>query len=130
MGELDAAAKSLYLEKAYLYLPVDWRNGALNDKLLAICNELLRDGTAPDKWKQSCICPIPKNGDLGLRSNYRDISLMSIAAKVYNKMILLRIRPEIEKILHKNQNGFRPGKSTIPQVLSLRRLMEGITENS
>ena len=57
---------------------------------------------------------------------------MSTAAKVYNKMILLRIRPEIEKILHKNQNGFRPGKSTIPPVLSLSlslcHLIKGITE--
>ena len=60
MDELDTTAKSLSLEKAYLYLPVEvWRNGALNNELLVICNELLRGGTAPDKWKQSFIYPIP-----------------------------------------------------------------------
>ena len=129
MEELDAAVKSLSSGKSYLYLPVEvWKNGALNNELLSICNELLKEGTAPEKWKKSCICPIPKKGDLGLPSNYRGISLMSTAAKIYNKMLLLRIRPELEKILRKNQNGFRPGRSTIPQVLTLRRLIEGITE--
>ena len=63
-----------------------------------------------------------------LPSNYRGISLTSTADKIFNKMILLRIRPEIEKVLRKNQNGFRPGRSTTTQVLSLRRLIEGITE--
>ncbi len=43
-------------------------------------------------------------------------------------MILQRIRPEIEKVLRKNQNGFRPGRNTTTQILSLRRLIEGIKE--
>ena len=43
-------------------------------------------------------------------------------------MLLLRIRPEMEKVLRKNQNGFRPGRNTTSQVLSLRRLIEGIKE--
>ena len=108
-----------------------WKNGSLNEELLSICNDLLRTGTAPDQWRKSCIIPIPKKGDLGLPSNYRGISLTSTAAKIFNKMILLRIRPEIEKVLRKNQNGFRPGRSTITQVLSLRRLiLKGLLRNS
>ena len=129
--ELETAIKSLPSGKACGLdrIPVEvWKNGCLNEELLNICNDLLRTGTAPDQWRKSCIIPIPKKGDLGLPSNYRGISLTSTAAKIFNKMILLRIRPEIEKVLRKNQNGFRPGRSTITQVLSLRRLIEGITE--
>ena len=93
---------------------------ALNDELLEICNELLRNGNALDLWKKSCIIPIPKKGDLGNPSDYRGVSLTSTAAKIFNKMILLCIRPEIEKVLRKNQNGFRPGRSATTQVVSLR----------
>ena len=48
---------------------------------------------APKIWHQSQIIPMPKKGDLSLVTNYRGISLMSIAAKLYNKMILNRIVP-------------------------------------
>ena len=54
------------------------------------------------------------------------ISLSSLVAKSLNRMILNRLKPEIEKILRRNQNGFRPGRSTVQQILVLRRLLEGV----
>ena len=131
MDELKTVIKSLPSGKACGLdkVPMEvWKNGTLNEQLLDICNDLLRNGTAPDLWRKSCIIPIPKKGDLGQPSNYRGISLTSTAAKIFNKMILLRIRPEVEKVLRKNQNGFRPGRNTTTQILSLRRLIEGIKE--
>ena len=53
--------------------------------------------------------------------------MLPIAAKIYNKLILNRLRPKIEPILRKNQNGFRPGRSTLGQILTLRRINEEIT---
>ena len=58
--------------------------------------------------------------------NYRGISLSSLVAKALNRMILNRLKPEIETILRRNQNGFRPGRSTAQQILVLRRLIEGV----
>ena len=49
---------------------------------------------------------------------------MSIAAKIYNKIILNRLVPFIDPLLRKNQNGFRRGRSTLSQILSLRRIIE------
>ena len=54
------------------------------------------------------IIPLPKNGNLQLMTNYRGITLMMIAAKVYNKVFLNHIRNPTDKILRKNQAGFRP----------------------
>ena len=65
-----------------------------------------------------------KKGDLSAVINYRGISLMSIAAKLYNKMILNHIVPFVEPILRKNQNGFKRGRSILSQILCLRRLIE------
>ena len=44
------------------------------------------------------ILPFPKKSDLGIAKNYRGITFTSIAAKIYNALLLDRIEPEIEKI--------------------------------
>jgi len=60
-------------------------------------------------------------------TNYRGISLLSIAAKVYNKIIFNRLIPVVDKILRLNQAGFRKGCSCIQQIHILRRIIEGAT---
>ena len=49
---------------------------------------------------------------------------MSISAKIYNKLLLNRLIPFVGPILRKNQNGFRHGRSTLSQILCLRRPIE------
>ena len=70
--------------------------------------------------------PFPKKGDLGLAQNYRGITLPSIAAKIFNALLRNRIEPEIDNILRKNQNGFRRNRSTTSQILTIRRILEGV----
>ena len=50
---------------------------------------------------------------------------MSLAALLYNRMVLNRIRAPIDAILRKNQAGFRTGRSCIQQIHILRRIMDG-----
>ena len=76
--------------------------------------------------RDGCLLPFPKKGDLGLPKNYRGITLTAIAAKIYNLMLLNRIRLEIDPILRKNQNGFRSNRSTSGQILTIRRILECI----
>jgi hypothetical protein len=57
-------------------------------------------------------------------NNYRGISLMSTMAKLFNRVLLNRIRPAVDRILRPNQAGFRPGRSTINQIHCLRRILE------
>ena len=75
---------------------------------------------------KGCILPFPKKGDLGLAKNYRCITLTSIAAKIYNALLRNRIEPEIDNIPRKNQNGFRRNRSTTSQILTIRRILEGV----
>ena len=88
------------------------------------------EGRKPKQWSIMNIVPIPKSGDLSKGGNYRGISLCSLVAKTYNKMILNRIRPAIDPLLRINQNGFRPGRTTTSQILALRRLIEGIKDKN
>ena len=75
---------------------------------------------------KGCILPFLKKGDLGLAKNYRGITLTSIAAKIYNALLRNRIEPKIDNILRKNQNGFRRNRSTTSQILTIRRILEGV----
>ena len=75
---------------------------------------------------KNCIHLFPKKVNLGITKNYRGITLTSIAAKVYNTLLVNYIKFEIEKILRKNQNGFRRNRSTTSQILTIRRIIEGV----
>ena len=48
------------------------------------------------------IIPILKKRDLSLGSNCSGISLTSLVAKTYNRMIMNRISPQIDGHLRKN----------------------------
>ena len=60
----------------------------------------------------------PRNGQ-----DCRGITLTSIAAKIYNARLRNRIEPKIEKVLRKNQNGFRRNQSTTSQILTFCRIL-------
>ena len=75
---------------------------------------------------KGCILPFPKKEDLGLAKNYRGITLTSIAAKIYNARLRNRIEPKIDNILRKNQNDFRRNRSMTSQILTIRRILEGV----
>ena len=102
-----------------------WCNGRCYP---CFCAEVYSNLTLPDQWITSVIVPSPKKGDLSLMTNYRGISLLSIATKVYNKILLNRIRDEVDPILRKNQAGFRPGRSCAQQIHILRRVLEGFRD--
>ena len=56
--------------------------------------------------------------------NYRDITLLSVGVKVYNRILLNRRRQALKKILRNNEAGFRPGRGTTELTACLRRIIE------
>jgi hypothetical protein len=54
------------------------------------CIQVYNSQELPEQWKILNIIPIPKSGDLTKTDNYRVISLSSVIAKVYNRMLLNR----------------------------------------
>ena len=107
-------------------IPIEtWKTGCMNEELLNVCKKTYL-GDAPNCWLHGKILPVPKKEDLSKASNYRGITLLSSASKIYNKMLLNRIRPILDEKLRTNQNGFRPGRSTLAQILTLRRIIEEV----
>ena len=64
-----------------------WKNSLFHEQPLDFYNETMK-GNKPEALSRSTIIPVPKKGDLSLPSNYRDITLSALAAKVYNTMLL------------------------------------------
>lgn len=127
LDELIAVLKTTKSSKAFgpdNIPPIIWKDNHFHQLLLDISNICFEDNICPHSWLSSTIIPVPKKGDLSLATNYRGISLLPIAAKIYNKLILNRIRPFLDPILRMNQNGFRKGRSTLSQILTLRRVLE------
>ena len=75
---------------------------------------------------KGCIFPFPKKGNLGLAKNYWGITLTFIAVEIYNALLCNCIEPKIDNILRKNQNGFQRNRSTTSQILTIRRILEGV----
>jgi len=84
----------------------------------------------PEEWKRSIIVPIHKKQDKLDCSNYRGISLLCHTGKIFSSVVLQRIRQRTEEVLSEAQAGFRPGRSTVDQIFTLRQLAEKYSEFS
>ena len=104
--------------------PEVWKTRQFDDILFRHFNTVYNQNPI-DRWMRGCIVPFPEKGDLGLAKNYRGITLISIAAKIYNALLRNRIEPKIDDILRKNQNGFRRNRPTTSQILTIHRILEG-----
>ena len=126
--ELDSVLKKIKNRKAAgldEIPPEVWKTRQFYDILLRYCNAVYNQNTI-HRWMKGCILPFPKKGGLRLAKNYRGITLTSIAAKIYNALLWNRIEPKINNILRKTQNGFRRNRSTTSQILTIRRILEGV----
>ena len=82
----------------------------------------------PDDWKEGYLVKLPKKGDLKERKNWRGIMLLSTAGKVLNRIILKKLKAELEKRLWDEQGGFRKEKSCTDQIATLRIIVEQCLE--
>ena len=81
----------------------------------------LHEGTFPAMWKKANIQPIHKKGSRQLKTQYRPISLLPICSKIFEKVLFDKVYAFLNEnsLLSSNQSGFRPGDSTINQLLAI-----------
>ena len=96
-----------------------------DDILLRHC-KAVNNQSLIERWTKRCILPYPKTGYLGLAKNYCGMTFTSIAAKIYNALFCNCVEPKIKKILMTNQDSYRRNRSTTSQILTIRRIVEGV----
>jgi hypothetical protein len=90
--------------------------------------KIWNEGEMPNDWKCGLQIKIPKKGDTANCDNWRGITLLSIPSKVFTRILLNRIKEHVNDRLRKEQAGFRPNRSCIDQINTLRIIIEQCVE--
>ena len=87
--------------------------------LKTVFTNCLRSGLFPEIWKYANVVPVHKKNEKNAKGNYRPISLLPIFGKILEKLTYDSLYSHLEShdLLNPNQSGFRPGDSTINQLL-------------
>jgi hypothetical protein len=97
------------------------------DEVVRLIHKLIMDvwekEYVPKEWRKSIICPIYKKGDKLKCMNYRGIALLCTAYKLFANILRNRLEPIIEGIIGEYQAGFRPGRSTIDQLFTVKQTL-------
>ena len=84
----------------------------------------------PKIWCRAKIISILKPGKSPEEAGrYRPISLLSVCFKLLERLIYNRLLPVVDPQLPREQAGFRPGRSTVEQVVKLTEDIETAFEN-
>ena len=85
--------------------------------LCLIYVQCLETGSYPQTWKMANVLPVHKKESTQMKTNYRPISLLPICGKIFEKLMFEYLC--FNNLLTPNQSGFRPGDSTINQLISI-----------
>ncbi len=78
----------------------------------------------PTDWKEGYLTKLPKKGDLSNCNNYRGVTLLSVPGKVFNRILLERMKDAVDPQLRDEQAGFRQNRSCTDQIATLRIIVE------
>ena len=105
----------------------------LINPLTKMFNDSLSTGKVPSDFKIANVTPIFKKGDKSIPSNYRPISLTSIAGKLLESVIRDKIVAHLNKykLIRDSQHGFRRNRSCLTNLLQFyNTVIEDYEENS
>ncbi|KAL4123028.1 hypothetical protein QTP88_015260 [Uroleucon formosanum] len=100
--------------------------------LLNIYNNIWHTGVIPKEWKKGIIIPILKPGkNKHSTEGYRPITLLNTMTKIMEKIINSRLIWFLEKnkILSKEQSGFRHTRSTMDNLITIKTEIENAFEH-
>ena len=91
--------------------------------LASLFNSAMRFATFPSSWKHAIIVPIHKPGKpANSPTSYRPISLLPTISKLYERILLERIKPYLHAI-PKHQFGFKTKHSTCHQIQRISEII-------
>ena len=78
----------------------------------------------PKDLKDAVVIIIFKKGNRNACGNHRGISLLSIAGKIFARILLNRLQVVAEEILPESQCGFRQARGTTDMIFCARQVQE------
>ena len=108
------AALQHFLQAALMKCTTARKHGGDNlpNRLHQLITKAWEEGSVPQAWKDASIVTIYKKGDRTDCGNYRGISLLSIAGKIFAMILLNRLSIHITpEVVPETQCGFQPEHS-------------------
>jgi hypothetical protein len=78
----------------------------------------------PKEWKEGIVIKVSKKEHLSQCRNWRGVTLLVVISKIFNKIILERVKNSLGKGMRKEQAGFRHNRSCIDQINTLRVIID------
>lgn len=97
-----------------------------------IFNGCLEEGIFPPIWKIAKLLIQKPKKNPNATVTYRPIGLLNVIGKVMEALIKRRLEIEMDEkqLLHEEQHGFRPGRSTIDALMSVKNISDSIKNKS
>ena len=112
--------RNFNVNKAHVHHDISIRmikmcNESLLRPLSILFRNSLKSSIYPSTWKKANVIPVHKKDDKQCVNNYRPVSLLPVFEKIFEKLIFNEIYCFLdrEKLLNKNQSGFRPFDSCV-----------------
>lgn len=90
---------------------------ALAEPLAVIFTRSFNQGKFPTLWKESYMFPVFKSGDRRDVHNYRGITSLSVASKLFEIIISQAVLACSRSYISSDQHGFMPGRSVVSNLL-------------
>jgi hypothetical protein len=93
-------------------------SSTLTTVLQRMFNLSIRVGRFPSAWKKAYIIPIFKSGDRSDVTNYRPVCIQSCIPKLFESILLSKIRSSLSCAISRHQHGFMQNRSTLTNLLT------------
>ena len=102
------------------------------EAMTKVYNLSIEQGIVPHILKISKVTPVDKGGDITDPSNFRPISVLSIFAQIFEKLVCKQLTSYVEKyaILSQYQCGFKKGRSTEQAILEITDNLKQAIDNN
>ena len=94
------------------------------DMLYPLFEKIWEVEEVPLEWKEGYLMKMPKKSNLSNCTNYREIMLLLVSGKVFNRALLNRMKDEFDTKFRNQQAGFRKDQSCVDQIATLQIIIE------
>jgi len=109
-----------------------WKFGGneLRIQLLELFSKIIDKNQMPQEWEAGMVINIHKKGTKSKCENYRGITLLPTAYKLFTNIIKNRLNEHVEEEMVEEQCGFREGGSCTDAIFTVQQIIEKRKEHN
>jgi hypothetical protein len=97
---------------------------SLKDNLLALLSHIWQSRRIPKDWEVGLVINVHKKGNANNCGNYRGVTLLSTASKLYANILRNKLNKYTEEILGEEQCGSRTGRGWVDAIFTINQILQ------